>query len=367
MNVPAPDTIRSILVLQNKFLGDLILTTALINGLRRHYPHAKITMVCYSEFEAFVLNQGLADAVVPLRRKMLRGNPLNRLREMTNALRTLRHMHFDLSIDVADTRTARALAAAANAPTRVGYYPPEKKLRPFERLPANVLAAPQGPGGAHYLYRYLSPLYALSIPVVDPMPVLVPQEEAMARAKDLLSAQQIAPGAFVAIHAGASFPGRCWQPERFAATIDAIHRQTGLRSVIVGAPDETAIAGQIAAVAASPVASLVGNSSLETLVAILACATAFVGNESGPMHIAGAVGTPVVGLFGRTWPAIWGPVGSDAIALRPSMPCPCINPDGCGKRDSSRVYCVQRLSVGEVIPAVLAHLEAAMLRRPKAS
>jgi heptosyltransferase-3 len=358
MDVPAPHSIRSILVIQTKFLGDIILTSVLLNALRRQYPQAAITVLCSAGLENFIVNQGLADKAVPLRLKRMRGTTRDRVGELTNAVRTLRRERFDMSIDVADSKTSRIVVRLVNASVRVGYDPPEKPLRYWERLPVDIGVAPHGPGGDHYLHRYLSPLDALGITVTDPVPRLMARKEAMASAIELLGANKIRAGAFVAVHAGASFAGRCWQPERFAETIDAVYLKTGLRSVIVGGPDETGIAEQIMAAATSPVASLVGKVSLETLVAILTCATAFLGNESGPMHMAGAVGTPVVGLFGLTPPAVWGPLGGNAIAIQPPMPCFCINPGMCRPGISGRVYCVQRLDVDVVVRGVLDLLDA---------
>jgi heptosyltransferase-3 len=154
------------------------------------------------------------------------------------------------------------------------------------------------------------------------------------------------------VHAGASFVGRRWQPERFAAAIDEISRETGLDFVLVGGPDERRSAEQIVANTTSPVINLVGALPLETLLAVLEQARLFLGNESGPMHMAAATGTPVVGLFGLTSPTIWGPVGVPSIALQPTMPCECVATDLCRWPDPSKACCVWRLDVEPVVGAV---------------
>ncbi|TIT44525.1 MAG: glycosyltransferase family 9 protein, partial [Mesorhizobium sp.] len=104
----------------------------------------------------------------------------------------------------------------------------------------------------------------------------------------------------------------------------------------------------------------VGELSLESLLAVLEQARMFLGNESGPMHMAAAAGTPVVGLFGLTNPSRWGPVGVPSIALRPSMPCDCVAKDLCRRTDPSKACCVWRLEVKPVVEAareVLARTE----------
>ena len=350
MDVPDPKTVNSILVIQTKFIGDIILTSVLLRHLRAHYP-AKITVLCAAGLDKFVVNHDLADAAIPISLKRMRGSPGARLAEMVKVIRTLRRHAFDMCIDITDSKTSRIMVHMLNIPARVGFFPPEKALRPWERLPVNIHAAPQGPGGEHYLHRYLSPLTALGIEIVDPVPRIKPLPGAAATAAELLAAEKLSRGAFVAMHAGASFEGRCWQPERFAATADAIFQRTGLRTLVVGGPDEVGIAERVLSAAKSPVASIVGKASLETLAAVLSHASAFIGNESGPMHMAAAVGTPVLGLFGLTAPKVWGPLGANGIAVQPSMPCPCINPGVCKPNTPGRVYCVQRLEVDVVVEA----------------
>lgn len=225
-------------------------------------------------------------------------------------------------------------------------------MRWLERQPANVPAKPFGFGERHYLYRYLSPLEALGVDLRVRVPSIRPLPLETARALALLDRHHLRRKAFIAVHAGASFQGRRWQPERFAAVVDEISRESGLDFVLVGGPDERKPAEQILARAASPVVDLVGALSLETLLAFLEQARLFLGNESGPMHMAAAAGTPVVGLFGLTSPINWGPVGVPSVALQPCMPCECVAGNLCRWPDPSKACCVWRLDVEPVVGAV---------------
>jgi heptosyltransferase-3 len=282
----------------------------------------------------------------------MRGSPLERGRELYSMVHRLRQFRFDMTIDLTDSKTSRIIVGLVNARTRVGYHPSERPLRWYERQPANVRAEPFGFGERHYLYRYLSPLEVLGVDLRVRMPAIRPLPLETARALALLDKYHLRRNGFVAVHAGASFLGRRWQPERFAAAIDEISRETGLDFVLVGGPDEHKPAEQIAASAVAPVVNLVGALSLETLLALLKEARLFLGNESGPMHMAASAGTPVVGLFGLTSPARWGPVGVPSVSLQPSMPCECVASGFCKRTDPSKACCVWRLEVEPVIDAV---------------
>ncbi|RTL92957.1 MAG: glycosyltransferase family 9 protein [Hyphomicrobiales bacterium] len=349
----APTAFRSILILQTKFMGDIVLASALAKNLQRQYPGVRIVFLCEANFAGFLTAHGIASEVVSFSRARMRGSPLERGRELFRMVRALRRHHFDMTIDITDSKTSRIVSELVQAPVRVGYFPTERPLRWYERQPANVRMKPFGFGKRHYLYRYLSPLEALGVDLRVRAPAIRPMPFETTRVLALLARHHIQPNAFVAVHAGASFAGRRWQPERFAEAIDRIAGETGLRVVLVGGPDESDTTAKIMAAAKTPVVNLAGALRLETLLALLKEARLFLGNESGPMHMAAAVGTPVVGLFGLTSPVRWAPVGVPSISLRPSMPCDCVGGDLCRRTDPSKACCVWRLEVDPVVDAAL--------------
>ncbi|TPK76355.1 glycosyltransferase family 9 protein [Mesorhizobium sp. B2-4-15] len=356
----SPVQFRSILIIQTKFIGDIVLASALARNLQLEFPGARIVFLCEAQFENFVVAHGIASEVVAFRRSRMRGTTLERAKELYAMVRALRGFRFDLTIDLTDSKTSRIISGLVNAKTRVGYDPSERPLRLLERQPANVRAKPYGFGGQHFVYRYLSPLEALGVDLRVTVPSIQPLPFETVKALTLLGKHHLRPNAFVAVHAGASFKGRQWQPERFAEAIDEIATDTGLGVVLVGGPDERETAAQVLAKTATPVVDLVGTLSLESLMAVLKQARLFLGNESGPMHMAAAAGTPVVGLFGLTHPSRWGPVGVPSIALRPPMPCDCVAKDLCRRTDPSKACCVWRLEVKPVVEAareVLARTE----------
>ena len=361
---PAP--FRSILIIQTKFIGDIVLASTLVRNLQLEFPGARIVFLCEAHLESFVVSHGIASEVVAFRRSRMRGSPLERGKELYAMVRELRGFRFDLTIDLTDSKTSRLVSGFVNAKTRVGYNPPERPLKLLERQPANVFAKPFGFDGQHFVYRYLSPLEALGIDLRVTEPGIQPLPLETLKALALLGKHRLNPNGFIAVHAGASFEGRQWQPERFAEAIDEIATGTGLGVALVGGPGEGEAARRIVAMAATPVVDLVGLLSLETLLAVLKQARLFLGNESGPMHMAAAAGTPVVGLFGLTHPLRWGPVGVPSIALRPPMPCDCVAKGLCRWPDPSKACCVWRLEVKPVVEAARELLARTEMKRERA-
>ncbi|RWK09388.1 glycosyltransferase family 9 protein [Mesorhizobium sp.] len=347
----SPTSVRSILILQTKFIGDIVLASVLAKNLQLEYPGVRIVFLCEARFAGFLTAHGIATEVIPFTRARMRGTPLQRGRELVRVIGALRRHRFDMAIDITDSKTSRLVSSLVRAPVRVGHHPTERPLRWHERQPANVRMKPFGFGEKHYLFRYLSPLEVLGVDLRVRVPAIRPLPFETTRVLALLGKYLLRPKAFVAVHPGASFPGRRWQPERFAAAIDRIATETGLDVVVVGGPEEKEAADKIMAAAKKPVVNMVGALSLETLLALFKEARLFVGNESGPMHMAAAAGTPVVGLFGLTNPIKWGPVGVPSISLRPQMPCDCVGGDLCRRTDPSKACCVWRLEVDAVVEA----------------
>ncbi|TIN69584.1 MAG: glycosyltransferase family 9 protein, partial [Mesorhizobium sp.] len=116
---PAP--FHSILVVQTKFIGDLVLASALAKNLRLAFPGASIVFLCEARFESFVIAHDIASEVVTFRRDRMRGTSLERGKELYAMVQALRRFRFDLTIDLTDSKTSRIVTGLVNAKTRVGY------------------------------------------------------------------------------------------------------------------------------------------------------------------------------------------------------------------------------------------------------
>ena len=146
------------------------------------------------------------------------------------------------------------------------------------------------------------------------------------------------------LHPGARYWFKAWPTERFAAIGDALINQ-GFQVVIVGDTGERILVDEITKLTQQKFISLVSKTSVRELAALLKQCNLFIGNDAGPMHIAAAVGCPVVGLFGPTDPAVWGPYGNMCRTIYKGLDChECFYP-GCFRGEGS---CMKLISVEEV-------------------
>jgi ADP-heptose:LPS heptosyltransferase len=151
---------------------------------------------------------------------------------------------------------------------------------------------------------------------------------------------------------GAAWPNKRWPAERFAALAARLHAASGLRSLVLWGPGEADLAAAVvhpaggAAVVAPP-------TSVADLVAVVARARVIVSGDTGPLHVAAAVGTPAVGIYGPTDPARNGPWGRSDVTVSRTDRCACHHQRRC----RVRAWCLDDIGVAELERAVLARLQ----------
>jgi len=145
--------------------------------------------------------------------------------------------------------------------------------------------------------------------------------------------------------------------DRFAAVCDRVQDELGAQVVLAAGPGERRLLSEIRSLARTHVLSLDEPPSLTRFAALARACSAVLCHDSGPMHVAAAVDTPVVALYGSQNPVLFRPHGEGHVQLVPPLPCsPCVAPASCVPGDSYRMYCVRRLSVEQVFAAVRATL-----------
>ncbi|GAA1312869.1 glycosyltransferase family 9 protein [Pseudonocardia xinjiangensis] len=284
--VPGP--VRRIVVLRCNALGDYLMVTPALAALRTRYPEAELTLLGAPWHARFLTGRpGPVDRVLVLPQvDGLAGQPAGVPpgSELPGFLAAARDDAYDLAVQLhggggVSNPLVRALGARRSIGLRADGAPPLDDTVPYRYYQPEAdrflevvrLAGADGP--ADY------PLLAVSAAERDAAAALLPGD-----------------GPWVALHAGATDARRRWPAERFAAVADAVNT-AGARPVLVGAGADAAASEAVVAAASTPVTDLTGRTGLGTLAAVLRRCAVVVANDSGPLHLARAVGTATVGLY----------------------------------------------------------------------
>jgi lipopolysaccharide heptosyltransferase II len=207
----------------------------------------------------------------------------------------------------------------------------------------------------HQVRYHLAATEALGLTGPPPAPVLTITSEARSAADRLLKEATIdLSRPLVCLHPGARWWFKSWPAERFAALADLIQTETSAQALFLGGNQERSAAGKIAEVMKSPFRSLIGRTDLPQLGAVLARAILMISNDNGPMHMAAALRVPVIGLFGPSDPAVWGPWGEGHHVFYKGLDCrACFHPD-CFRGEQNCMRLITLEEVWEAVKQVLA-------------
>ena len=325
-------SLRRALVIQLRHHGDVLLASPVFTVLKNRVPSIEIDALVYSETRAMLdLHPAIAQ-VHEVRRDRKGPGTVARIAEEWRLFAALRRRRYDLIVHLSEHPRGAWLARTLGA--RYAVAPNfSRKARVWKRSFTHLFPLPPH-ARRHRVEVNLDALRRIGIQPEEGERelVLVPGEDAERAVEALLASHGLAPRNFIHFHPGSRWQFKCWPPERAAALIDALARR-GERVVLTGAPDERELAliAEIRRRAGAPFTDLSEKLTLKQLAALSARAKLFIGVDSAPMHIAAAVRTPVVALFGPSGELEWGPwrvphrvVASGVHACRP-----CGN-DGCG-------------------------------------
>ncbi len=316
---------RRILILKPCCLGDVLLATPLAAALRAAWPESHLAWAVGAHSRPALLGNPHVDALLPLD-GCLRAD-LSARRFLAGA-RRLRAERFDLVLVPDRSPLLGLLALASGAPLRLGLGQGWRAL-PYHR----ALPAPWSPP-RHEALLYLDLAAALGLPPPRPLrPVFVPAAEARRTAAALLAeAPGPAEAPFLVVHPGGGInPGmsllaKRWPAERFAAAAGRLAEQQGARILLLGATGDAAAAAAfrlaLPPAAGARLLDLSGRLDLGQAAACIAAGRLYLGNDSGLAHLATAVGTPALVLFGPTDPARYGPLPGCGLALSPPGAAP---------------------------------------------
>ena len=301
---------RALIVLPGA-LGDVIRGLPLAGRLRRAQPAATIGWVVEPLSAPLLEGNRWLDTVHRFERR--RG-----VKGYLEVMREIRRGGYEVTLDLGRSAKSALLARGSGAPRRIGFA--RIDAREGAWLAATEHLAPQGVERSK-LDQFLA--FGDHLGVRDAMIDfgLAPSAAEASAARAVLGATS-AP--IVAACVGSSCPSRRWWPGRTAAVLDALHSRYGTTAIVLGAPADVAFGGAVAANARSPVRDLTGRTTLRELLALLAESRLAFGPDSGALHLAAAVGVPVVSLWGATSALRSAPSASEHLVVAGRAPCsPC--------------------------------------------
>lgn len=326
-----------ILVIRRRYLGDIALLGSLLRNLKLHWPTARVGVLCEPAYAPLLtLNPDVDDRWLFPQRAL----------DWPRFLARVRAAGFTHVIDLDNRDKTAVITRATGAAVRVTARHGERLHFPgcytqAERLPESFL------DGRHITDLYLHALPQLGVPLVTRETRLAPRPEEVAALRPLLG------GARLLVHPGSRSPWRVWPAEHYARVIDALHAESGVVTALVAGPGEQATVDAIFRHLRAPAVRLSERLSVTQLAALFANAPVLLCHDSGPMHVAAAVGTRVVALFGSQPMHLWQPVGAGHVTLQPPLPCVnCVSPAQCTPHDSYHNHCVRNLPVERVLAAV---------------
>jgi ADP-heptose:LPS heptosyltransferase len=286
---------RNILVIDFGQLGDVVLSLPALSAVRHRFPRARVTVAVGGAASSVVELAGVADESLPVDRVALRDGPKHlSVWQIGKLVLETRRRKFDFVIDLHSLSETNLLGFLSGAPQRLYARRPGRSLDYLSNF------KPQPPvedRRKHAIDRYLDVLAPLGVGEVSRVPRLpVRDEDSRAVLEMLRKAKATDDAPLVGIFPGAGHPSRRWPVERFAELAWMLERNDSVRSIIFAGPEERQLVRE-ARSKFPPTSVVLDRLNVAQLAAAAARLSVFVSNDTGPMHIAAAVGTPVVILM----------------------------------------------------------------------
>lgn len=334
----------NILIVKLSAIGDVIHTLPSLAALRRLYPDAHITWVVEEAAADLVVNHPHLDRVLIFPRKrwmadFKKGQVSAAWRGVQSFVSALQNRSYDLVIDFHGLLKSSVVVFLSKGKRKLGYDSWQELSGLFlnEKIPEDM--------NKHAVDRYLDFPRYLGAPASPAEFILPLGPEAEAGSDALLAAAGLERAKFIAVNAVALWETKLWENAKFAALADAIQGKLKIPVVFTGG-DRESLASIVSAMN-TPGINLGGQTRLPELACLYKKALAVVTTDSGPMHLAAAVGAPVVALFGPTDPKRTGPYGAGHTVIRSGLSCsPCL------KKTCPTKQCMEEIAPEQVIAAV---------------
>lgn len=347
---------RRICIIKPSALGDVVQTLPLLAAFRERFPAAKLSWVVNSALADLLEGHPHLDQVICFDR---RGAWAGWMR----LLGDLRLQEFDLVFDLQGLLRTAVMNWSTRAPLRVGL----ESSREGSHLACHTLIPDTGRlVPAHLRYWRVAESMGMGHLCRQALVPMSDRDHAWVTAR-----LQGLTGGILAVHPGAGWLTKRWPVEKFAVVASKAARRYGMSTVLVGSPAERPLTLQLEGLMrrfAPPaqIVNLAGQTSLKQLAAVLQRCDAMLTNDSGPMHLAAAMGTPVVGVFTSTDPVRSGPAGAEHRLIATRMSCGACYKKRCRYSGRKHMACLEELATDRVWHALANLLDDRLKQRPAA-
>ena len=324
------------LIIRLGSLGDVIHGIPAAAALRRRYPQAQIDWLVDPRYAELVdLVEGIDRRISFDSREMLRSAA-----RTLPLLRDLRRTHYDAAIDLQGLLKSAVLARLVGATQTMG-FPRASRREPLARLFYTTALDPGA--AAHVIDQNLALLRPLGVSDrAVHFPLRIPRTAAMAT-----TAERFVADPYAIVNPGAAWPNKRWPADKFGALAASLRRELGLRSFVLWGPGGQSLAAAVV-VASRGAAEAAPPTTMTDVVFLARLARVTISGDTGPLHIAGAVGPPLVALFGPTRPERNGPWSPRDVVVSRVAQCACLYERRCRKETP----CLDDIGVDEVTDAV---------------
>ena len=338
----------NILIVKLSAIGDVVHTLPFLESLRKRFPGATIDWVVEEASCHLVKGHPAVNRVIVSRRKYWKKNILNRnssailLNQIFNFIRELRSCRYDLVIDLQGLLKSGVLVGLSNGNRKIGISGSREGASFFLNEPPIPVNYEQ-----HAIDRNLKAAEFLGCDVTE-WAGRIPVSEADRESIDwILESDSIDNKPLIAINPMAKWPTKLWSPERFAVLADRIRDKLGCEIVFTGSRRDRPVTRRIAGMMTRSPLDLSGRTSLKELAYLYTRCRLLVTTDTGPMHMAAAMGCPVVALFGPTAPWRTGPYGKGHKVVRADAEC-----SPCFKKRCRHMTCMKEIGVDQVFEGV---------------
>jgi heptosyltransferase-2 len=336
--------IQNILVRMPNWIGDLVMATPVLTDLRKAFPKASITAMCRTPLCDLLKEDEAIDELFCFTRP---SNGFLRRQELRNIIAKIEAGKYDLGVLLPHSFSSAWWFWQGHVKRRLGY------ARHFRRW---LLTDPVRwvERGEHEVLSYKRLLEPLGISLSNTAPRLYLTGKEVEQSKQLLDQRGYVRGQrVIGINPGAAYgTAKCWPPERYRALAMRLLLESDATVVFFGDATTASLVKEISHGLPERVIDLAGVTSLRELACLIKDCSVLITNDSGPMHIAAALGTPLVALFGSTDPTLTGPYGQEESVIHKKVAC-----SPCFKRVCPIDFrCMKGITVDEVVERVLSHV-----------